>query len=642
LSCGDCRYFVGAGLTEGQTEPICMLVDISPMPEDYCDEFTPALSDGRQPSVSAQTLAVMSQPAHLDLYITRVAPDKDGRKRWYATSSGVKRDAYGEWMTIDLFRDFIQRIKKNEPAPELFASPSWKGGHPYLGVAHYLDMDGFGIVGDTEKEYIDGSTFKARGYFRDTPLAEAAYGTIKRDIEAGIPPEQRTRISIAFVDWGHDHGPHGAFQRRSLVDHCDLCERGVGEKHYRAGQLVHLALTRMPAYNDTEIALEERSMTSKRGDAASIVGDEMAEELERRARKLTERAIDPGAIVMKAEDAAATPPSAPAEGEAMMQPMMGEEKPVVTGTMETRGYLGGAKTLADAHAFLSRSRGVLLDTDSWAVLGAVLTNIAGHEHGESIRSTLSEFQKTVDIMAVRALTEVAPLLKPGGAQVTDVVERTEPPVETAPAPAAEPAPEPTPVAPAPAPEPESEVVAPTPEPTAHVLDAPLTAFKAAYDTVMAASLNPADRGSALQPHYDALADVVMRAMAEEEEAPALAADGTILDPQQIGAIISRQVSDQVAAQFAPIAAAQAAMQQELRAVLNAMAVRSAGPRDATPRVSPRKPLEPVGLQRRAVQLVPRTMGLQGSGGLITLGAPNQKPVSPLRALVRRSVGIQQE
>jgi hypothetical protein len=119
-----------------------------------------------------------------------------------------------------------------------------------------LDLDGYGIVGDTERLYIDGQNLRARGTFRDTPIAKAAYNSIKKDIEADLPPDQRTRISIAFLDLEHDHGPHGTFARRSLTDHCSLCERGKGDKHYRAGQLVHLALTRMPAYPETEIALE--------------------------------------------------------------------------------------------------------------------------------------------------------------------------------------------------------------------------------------------------------------------------------------------------------------------------------------------------------------------------------------------------
>lgn len=194
------------------------------------------------------------------LLITKVAEDKQtGVRRWFARASGIERDLYNERMSVVLFNDFINRVESRDEVPEPFSSKAWNGGLPYLGIAHYLDMGGLGIIGDTEQLYIDGDLLKARGTFKETPMALEAYKSIYDDIANNVPLEQRVRISIAFIDWAHNHEGKGGgeFKRRTLSDRCDLCADGRGEKVYLAGQLVHLALTRIPAYTTATIELQE-------------------------------------------------------------------------------------------------------------------------------------------------------------------------------------------------------------------------------------------------------------------------------------------------------------------------------------------------------------------------------------------------
>ena len=260
--CGDCFYY------EAQ---ICRIVDqLGIDPDDVCGEFEPdrrgKLTSGnagipgivKNYSISGPLRRVTTQVAVAEMYITKVAVDKQtGVKRWFSSASGIDRDLYDERMSVELFKDFEKRVDSREDVPSPFSSKAWAGGLPYLGVAHYLDLNGDGIAGDTEQVWVDGEVFKAKGAFRKTPIGLAAYKAIKEDFADNKPPEFRVRVSIAFVDWAHEHEGFGDFTRKDLIDRCDMCERGLGEKVYRAGHLVHLALTRRPAYPKADIQLEE-------------------------------------------------------------------------------------------------------------------------------------------------------------------------------------------------------------------------------------------------------------------------------------------------------------------------------------------------------------------------------------------------
>jgi hypothetical protein len=586
LMCGNCRYF---------SDGTCSQVEVSPEPGDYCDEFGTPLNEGRTPSPTG-ALTVFSRPGHMDLFINRVAQDpQTGVRRWYATSSGTKKDAYGEYMTVGLFKDFILRAERREQPPEMFASRAWRGGLPYMGVAHYLDLEGVGIVGDCEQIYIDGEVLKAKGIWRDTPIALRAFDSIQKDIADNIPQERRVRISIAFVDWGHEHKGFGTFARKALTDACELCSKGVGEKFYRKGHLVHLALTRRPAYAETEIALEERSMTDKRADAASIVGDEMADELEKRAKaSLTARSaegIDPGAVVVRQETEA--PPDG--QGEEPVKPETPEtpkEEPPVEASagpvLAEESILGGAKSLDEAEAFLVRSGKPPL-MDSWAVLGGVLANIAGQDKAPVIAGVLADFQRTIDVMTARALTEVSAFIKAG------------PPAPV--------------TAPAPAPEPAKATATEVVTIQAHVLDPALATFRSVYDEAMATPVDANNRLSMIQPAMDALGDAIMRNVVETTAAGSPEAPAA---PASVG--LSREETAQLfAEQIAPIRAMVEQLTQAIQAPRLDTRSRVPAPRGLTV-TQEAMPGQPI---------------VSRSGSLAT---PASKPNS-LRAISRRSVGL---
>ena len=219
-----------------------------------------------------------------------------GTLRWKASASDVFDDSLLDNMTAELFDDFTARINSGELAPEEFRSDFWSGGMPYLSVAHYDDLGGDGVPGEVEKIYMDGNYLKSTGEFNKSPLGLACYYSLCKDLyeeeksENGHDP---IRISIAFLDWKHRHKDDGTvFERKSLDDVCPKClmEMITGEysgKEYLKGQLIHLALTRSPVNKRTSISLEvEKSMATQKEDAVSIVGEELADELENKKSKL--------------------------------------------------------------------------------------------------------------------------------------------------------------------------------------------------------------------------------------------------------------------------------------------------------------------------------------------------------------------
>ena len=485
--CGECLYFEAGKCTRG----IIGLTDVDA--NDVCSEYRHNLVDGSLSHNEAEAVLGMASLTERHLFINRVSEDpQTGIRRWYSTSSGIKRDLYNERMSQGLFKDFIKRIESREIPPDPFISKAWNGGLPYVGVAHYLDLDGDGIAGKAEKVLVDGTHLKMRGVFENNDLGNAAYDSIRRDIENKVLPEERVRVSIAFIDWGHEHEEIGQFVRKSLMDRCSYCEKGIGEKIYRKGHLVHLALTRQPAYPEADIQLEVKSMSRRKADAVSIVGEELAEKMEKKdSETLTERSadIDPNAIVIRedGEDVVGEE-----EDEEKKKKAKEEEKEEEGMVYES---LSGAKSLDEADAFLtSRSKDVPL-LDSWAIFASVLANISGDEQREAVFRTVSEFQERLDIMALRALMKVS-----------DMIEKAEKEVA------------------------EEEAIAPesiddggtetVEEKSAtsikeHPLDEALSGLKDTFDTVMAEALPENERLTALQEPITKLADVIKRSVSGE-------------------------------------------------------------------------------------------------------------------------------
>lgn len=251
-----------------------------------------------------------AQLAEFSLSIKRASYDEDtGEMRWRADASDTDNDSYNDNMTLELFSDFVSRIEKNEAAPEEFQTEFWRGGMPYLSISHYPDLDGVGVPGPVESVYIDGTFLKSKGKYNDTPLGRACFRSIRDDLynkESEI--EDKVRISIAFLDYMHKHKSNGyTFEREELSDFCPECLRELIEGEYAGkefikGQLIHLAHTRVPVNKRTLMEVD-KSMTTRKEDAASIVGEELAEELDEKATVVGKSE----ALVIKADEEETAP-----------------------------------------------------------------------------------------------------------------------------------------------------------------------------------------------------------------------------------------------------------------------------------------------------------------------------------------------
>jgi len=229
--------------------------------------------------------------------------------RWKAVASDTDEDFYHDNMSLELFNDFARRIEIKELVPEEFRSSFWSGGEPYLSVSHYSDLDGEAVPGISEKTFVDGNQLKSYGLFNKTPIGLASYHAICKDLYTEPKPENPIRISIAFLDWGHVHKSNGyEFERECIDDICPECvmERTRGEfpgRIFKKGQLVHEALTRVPANERTSMEVE-KSMTTRKEDAISIIGEELADEIDKKA-KLTKKSLadeTPDMLVVKVEE----------------------------------------------------------------------------------------------------------------------------------------------------------------------------------------------------------------------------------------------------------------------------------------------------------------------------------------------------
>lgn len=249
----------------------------------------------------------------LSMYINKASYDKKtNRMNWSAVASDTEEDSYNDNMTLELFSDFIRRIESGEEVPEPYQEKSWTGGMPYMSMSHYRFYDENSVPGEIESVYIDGNRLKSKGYFYDTPMGRACFRAVCDDLYSEIPPEERdppenrTRISIGFLDYGHVHKSSGyVFERETIEDICPECikEAFTGESQglsYTKGHLVHEALTRVPVNERTSLEVDKamaEKMTRK-DDAASIVGEELADELDEKSKMVGKSA----ALVTKSDE----------------------------------------------------------------------------------------------------------------------------------------------------------------------------------------------------------------------------------------------------------------------------------------------------------------------------------------------------
>lgn len=197
-----------------------------------------------------------------------------------AIASDTGEDYYGERMSVQLYESFRER--KDAPPEVVLRMEGGFTQYPYLSIAHYGSGGGKTIAGFVREFWSEDEKLYIRGEFSDNIFGEAMQEKIENEIKKGLPDDERTRLSIMFVDYGHSH-PDLNVSWKSGNKPCEVCGGGIYRgKVYEDGFLVHVAFTKKPANERTKILCLEGDMASKK-DAEELVGKSLAEELEENA-----------------------------------------------------------------------------------------------------------------------------------------------------------------------------------------------------------------------------------------------------------------------------------------------------------------------------------------------------------------------
>lgn len=368
-------------------------------------------AEDREKEVIAATNAALVE---VSLSITKANLNDDGTMCWAATCSDTEIDKTNQATSIQLFHNWIERATTGKALSWLPAPRT-----PFLGLSHYPDLDGYGEAGLTDKMYIDGNQFKAKGTFHKDdkhPLGLALFDAVRQEramIEKGDAVEQPIRISAGWWDISHGHGDF-IFERKSLDDICPMCINGAVNKTYLKGQLDHFAATRVPINPRTSLGLEQKAMTTRKQDATSIVNDpDLVEELDNQAAKIGKSEADelPAGMVVKADD------DKPAEELPDVAKMEGEEM-----TMEYLP-LGGATSIEDAEAYQATQEQVSQVYTEWGMFQTVMYNILETSPAEEIKGNVTnlikEFSSRVEAIkaAVEGVYFSQPTLKSKGGTI---------------------------------------------------------------------------------------------------------------------------------------------------------------------------------------------------------------------------------
>ncbi len=234
---------------------------------DDCEGKAFAVANGTAKRSSPLPSAVIGP---YDGIFTHVHRAEDGRVHWRTTCSDDGVDRYATRMTTDLHEDFIRNAEG-------------MAGMPYLTIAHYNQI---ARVGRATKLYRDGRRLKAEGYFFTDEgddftrqLAEVAAGRALE--EAALMPSLRTiKTSIGFDP-----------QAAEAED--------LGVMAYTRGILPEIAMTSYPGNSRMDFSAERSDEMEKRAlspefmreDATTIVGEELADELDKRLRALMDSKV---------------------------------------------------------------------------------------------------------------------------------------------------------------------------------------------------------------------------------------------------------------------------------------------------------------------------------------------------------------
>ena len=226
--------------------------------------------------------------SHIGNAVMRFTNTKAKGLLWSATASDDEPDYFGDKCTIELFTNFVSRAQTSK-------------NMGYVSVAHYGKFDRIpetksqilghdGTAGAVEELFLSQNRLRAKGHFYDNEVGKQAYRSIFKDHHLKVSPKESVRISIGFYDYKHSHDVEGevVLFDRNKESTCVHCVAG-SPRTFLDGELIHLALTRIPANPRTPIELEEiqRSITmhTRRDDAASIIGDDLADEIEALAQE---------------------------------------------------------------------------------------------------------------------------------------------------------------------------------------------------------------------------------------------------------------------------------------------------------------------------------------------------------------------
>lgn len=206
-----------------------------------------------------------------EMTITKASLGADGIMRWNATVSKFAADRQDDEVTREFYEKAATYVENGDyPMPALVIShfddprrESIQSGVPAIFKA-----------GETTALYIDGNQPKAKGIFLDTPIGKALYAAVRKDMTERIPTDQKIRISMAF---------------RPDYDNPEAVEKSdTGVIRYKSGHIRHFAATRVPIIEETNLMVQKSNIArkTKYEDAASIVGPELAAELDKEYKML--------------------------------------------------------------------------------------------------------------------------------------------------------------------------------------------------------------------------------------------------------------------------------------------------------------------------------------------------------------------
>lgn len=218
----------------------------------------------------------MDEMKYLSMVISKVSK-RQGVMHFETTASDTDWDSDDERLTLELFDDFIRQegAKKAELGDEYVP--------PYLSISHFQMP-----VGDVDAFWTQGNRFKTRGIFYDDKFGRALFKAIVKERVSGEEVENPVKISIGF--WPHE------------------AREEDGKIAYTKGEFDHEAATRVPInVRATFDEVIEKSMTTKKEDAASMIGEELAIELDDDERRRREKGdLEDGMVIKSEEDSPLT------------------------------------------------------------------------------------------------------------------------------------------------------------------------------------------------------------------------------------------------------------------------------------------------------------------------------------------------